>query len=286
MTKTLQIAAAFICVFVDTGFAIRHAQSAEPAPQLQPGEPLPFAERRPSRLGMSRISDRVPLAPSRIDFLPIILREAAANSLPPAIVDAVVSVESSYDPAVIGSVGEIGLMQVRPSTAAMMGFKGTTAELSDPETNIRYGVRYLTQAWRLAGGDFCRTLMKYRAGHGSEQMSALSAEYCRRARLHVAAVWGRLEENSDSAADVSAASRATDSDGLKHAASRAVSPVRPSFTQPTVLHTSRSLIAASRAQSTEAWARSSGRARSQAFWAAHEAQKRALKQKLVSISMM
>jgi len=30
--------------------------------------------------------------------------------------------------------------------------------------------------------------MKYRAGHGSETMSALSVEYCRRARLHLASV--------------------------------------------------------------------------------------------------
>jgi soluble lytic murein transglycosylase-like protein len=87
----------------------------------------------------------------------------------------------------VGSVGEIGLMQVRPETAAMLGFKGDLTELAKPDVNIHYGVTYLSQAWRLANGDLCRALMKYRAGHGEEMMSALSATYCGRARAHLAA---------------------------------------------------------------------------------------------------
>jgi hypothetical protein len=124
----------------------------------------------------------------RSAYLPVITQEAAANGIPPALVDAVVRIESRYDPAAVGSVGEIGLMQVRPKTAALLGFQGTLAELAQPQTNLRYGVGYLAKAWRLASGDLCRTLMKYRAGHGSETMSALSVEYCRRARLHLASV--------------------------------------------------------------------------------------------------
>jgi Transglycosylase SLT domain len=124
----------------------------------------------------------------RSTYLPAIAHEAAANGIPPALVDAVVRIESRYDPAAVGSVGEIGLMQVRPKTAELLGFQGTSADLAQPQTNLRYGVGYLARAWRLASGDLCRTLMKYRAGHGSETMSALSVEYCRRARLHLASV--------------------------------------------------------------------------------------------------
>jgi hypothetical protein len=91
-------------------------------------------------------------------------------------------------PTAVGSIGEIGLMQVRPKTAALLGFEGSSAELAEPKTNLRYGVGYLAKAWRLAEGDLCRALMKYRAGHGSNRMSALSIEYCRRARQHLAAV--------------------------------------------------------------------------------------------------
>jgi hypothetical protein len=286
MTKTLQIAAAFICVFLDISSAVLYAQSAEPAHKPQPCVALPSAKRGLSQPSMAHISDREPCAPSRSGFLPIILREAEANGLPPAIADAVVRVESAYDPTAVGSVGEIGLMQVRPSTAATMGFKGTPAELADPETNIRYGVRYLTQAWRLAGGDFCRTLMKYRAGHGSEQMSALSAEYCRKARLHVAVVWEDREENGDPAAVLMNARQTATRHELERGTSDVVPPDRPLAARSTVLRPSHSLIAASRDQSADAWERSSGRTRSQAFWAAHVARKNALKRQLVPISMM
>ncbi|MGH6794799.1 MAG: lytic transglycosylase domain-containing protein [Methylocella sp.] len=116
----------------------------------------------------------------------LIKREAAQNGLPSDIADAVAAIESGYDPGAIGAAGEIGLMQVRPGTAAMLGFTGDLAELARPDVNIHYGVTYLGQAWRLANGDLCRALMKYRAGHGEEFMSALSMTYCGRARAHLA----------------------------------------------------------------------------------------------------
>nr|WP_148210582.1 transglycosylase SLT domain-containing protein [Beijerinckia indica] len=117
----------------------------------------------------------------------LILSEARKNGLPPEIADAVVAIESGYDPSVIGGVGEIGLMQVRPETAAMLGFRGSTMELARPEVNLRYGALYLGRAWQLANGDLCRALMKYRAGHGEEIMTPLSQSYCQRAKAHLAA---------------------------------------------------------------------------------------------------
>jgi hypothetical protein len=128
----------------------------------------------------------------RSRFLPLIAREAAGTGLPVAVADAVARIESGYDPTVVGSVGEVGLMQVRPTTAAMLGFRGTVAELASPEINVRYGVRYLAEAWRRADGDLCRALMKYRAGHGSEVMSPLSQLYCARAQAILADSDARL----------------------------------------------------------------------------------------------
>jgi soluble lytic murein transglycosylase-like protein len=115
-------------------------------------------------------------------------QEVRKTGLPADVADAVVQVESNYDPSVIGGVGEIGLMQIRPGTAAMLGFRGSTEELAKPEINIHYGVAYLSKAWRLANGDLCRTLMKYRAGHGQEVMTPRSVNYCNRARKHLAAL--------------------------------------------------------------------------------------------------
>ncbi len=123
----------------------------------------------------------------RNEYRAIVEREALAFGVPPSLVDAVMSVESRYNPASIGMDGEIGLMQIMPPTARMLGFTGTLGELAAPEINVHYGVKYLAGAWRLAGGDLCTAAMKYRAGHGETRFSVLSVEYCNRVRNHLAA---------------------------------------------------------------------------------------------------
>jgi hypothetical protein len=123
----------------------------------------------------------------RDEYRPLVERESRANGLPPALVDAVMAVESRYNPAVIGMDGEIGLMQVLPATARMLGFTGTEAQLAVPEINIHYAAKYLAGAWRLAGEDLCTATMKYRAGHGETRFSWRSVDYCVRVRNHLAA---------------------------------------------------------------------------------------------------
>jgi len=125
-------------------------------------------------------------------YLDIFEQRAREHIVPAELVDAVAFVESAYDPSAIGQAGEIGIMQVMPSTAAMLGFQGNRAQLADADTNIRYGVQYLAGAVRQGGGDLCRALMKYRAGYGEEGMSARSVEYCRRVRDHLAALGSPL----------------------------------------------------------------------------------------------
>lgn len=68
----------------------------------------------------------------------------------PVLVMSIIQTESSFNPEMIGGVGEIGLMQIRPATAEWMAGKvgirwsGEKA-LLDPLYNIRIGVAYL--AW-------------------------------------------------------------------------------------------------------------------------------------------
>ena len=128
----------------------------------------------------------------RREYLDLVTRAAEQAGLPPAVADSVAHVESRYNPSAFGGVGEIGLMQVRPETAAMLGHAGGVSALFVPEVNVRYGVMYLARAWQLADGDLCRALMKYRAGWGEERISPLSAEYCRRAREHLASIGSPL----------------------------------------------------------------------------------------------
>jgi soluble lytic murein transglycosylase-like protein len=114
--------------------------------------------------------------------------EADKLGLPPAMADAVMRVESAYNPTARGKDGEYGLMQIMPPTARMLGLEGPIENLAEPETNIRLGVKYLAGAWRLANGDICTAAMKYRAGHGEKRFSVLSVRYCERVRTHLASI--------------------------------------------------------------------------------------------------
>ncbi|RVC81535.1 lytic transglycosylase domain-containing protein [Mesorhizobium sp. M4A.F.Ca.ET.022.05.2.1] len=108
--------------------------------------------------------------------------QASIYGLEPVLAHAVMEIESGFDPQARGADGEVGLMQVMPATARMLGFRGSLDELSLPATNIALGVEYLALANKLAAGDLCTTVMKYRAGHNENRFSALSVRYCERAR--------------------------------------------------------------------------------------------------------
>ena len=141
-------------------------------------------------------TDTRPSCSTFSNFCDLIIREARRTGLDPALIDAVMAIESNYQVNTMGAAGEIGLMQVLPSTAKLLGFRGDDSELVEAATNIRLGATYLAGAWNLAHGDLCRSLMKYRAGHGEERMTALSIEYCRRVREHLAHQNHRLAEAS------------------------------------------------------------------------------------------
>jgi soluble lytic murein transglycosylase-like protein len=112
---------------------------------------------------------------------------AILRGIPFELADAVMAVESGYNPAARGDAGEIGLMQVMPPTAALMDPKITPAALAKPQTNIALGTRYLADAWRLADKGICTTVMKYRAGHNETRFSVKSVNYCMAVRRHMAA---------------------------------------------------------------------------------------------------
>lgn len=112
----------------------------------------------------------------------IIRRYAKANGVPYALARAVVQVESNFRASARGKVGEVGLMQIRKATARGEGFRGSTKALYAPETNIKYGMRYLGKAYRLGGRSTCGAILKYNAGHGAKRMNPISRRYCTKVR--------------------------------------------------------------------------------------------------------
>ena len=121
-------------------------------------------------------------APAGSDGLKaLVARHAAANGVPFSLADAIVRVESRYNPRA-AHAGNYGLMQIRHQTARGMGYSGGAGGLLDADTNARYAMKYLAMAYRAAGGDTCRTIMKYQSGHMAVRMSGANRTYCAKVR--------------------------------------------------------------------------------------------------------
>ena len=118
-------------------------------------------------------------------YMAIVKRYAMLNGVPISLAHAVVAIESNYKPYSRGKAGEVGLMQIKPATAKLMGYSGSITGLFDPETNIKYGMKYLAKARRLGDGTTCGTILKYNAGHAAKRMNPISRNYCRKVKRHI-----------------------------------------------------------------------------------------------------
>jgi soluble lytic murein transglycosylase-like protein len=99
----------------------------------------------------------------------LIVREAAANGLPPALVYGVIRQESLFQPSVRSGAGATGLMQVMPGTGRYLlrqESRRGRPDLKDPEVNVRLGARYLAMMLRAFDGDRIAALAGYNAGPG------------------------------------------------------------------------------------------------------------------------
>lgn len=115
------------------------------------------------------IRNRVGGHPNVARFTPLIEQHARAQRLDPALVKAVVAVESAFDPGAVSPKGAIGLMQVIPATAERYGLaadrKWTVEQrLLDPATNVRIGTRYLADLLKRFDNDVTLALAGYNAG--------------------------------------------------------------------------------------------------------------------------
>ena len=91
-------------------------------------------------------------------------RAAREASLDPALVHAVIHVESRYDPAARSPKGALGLMQVLPATAARYGVADVTRSVS---VNLSVGTRYLRDLLNLFGDRVDLALAAYNAGENA-----------------------------------------------------------------------------------------------------------------------
>ena len=77
-----------------------------------------------------------------------IIEQSTKYGFDPVFLMAVIENESSFNPEIVGSAGEIGLMQITPQTAEWISkkydlpWKGARS-LKNPATNIRIGAAYM-----------------------------------------------------------------------------------------------------------------------------------------------
>jgi soluble lytic murein transglycosylase len=107
-----------------------------------------------------------------LEYEHIIRGHAANHGLDPALVAAVVYVESRFDPNATSAAGAIGLMQLLPETARGIalrtgGDRFVVADLRDPEINVRYGSWYLDHLRTTYDDDMSLALAAYHAGPGN-----------------------------------------------------------------------------------------------------------------------
>lgn len=85
---------------------------------------------------------------------------AAANNIDAALIRAVISAESGYNPSAVSRKGAVGLMQLMPETAS----RYNVANSRDPEQNIHGGARYLRDLLQMFNYDVRLAIAAYNAG--------------------------------------------------------------------------------------------------------------------------
>ncbi len=99
---------------------------------------------------------------NRRTYTPLIEKIARRVGLESALVHAVVTAESAYDPAAVSRAGAVGLMQLMPATAARYGVR----DRRDPAQNVEGGTRYLRDLL-LQFRDVTLALAAYNAGENA-----------------------------------------------------------------------------------------------------------------------
>ncbi len=140
----------FSNVGVSTGKKLRKVQSGSVSRSA-------FAKSQPAAAPVETAPTPDTLTPSYSDII-----KAACNrhGVDPALVQALVKVESGFNPYALSRTGAMGLMQLMPQTAEDMNVTNTF----NPHENIDGGVRYLRYLIDRYEGNLALALAAYNSG--------------------------------------------------------------------------------------------------------------------------
>ncbi len=111
------------------------------------------------------ISKKLPEISRKLPFDKEVLSAAAETEMEPALIHAIMTVESNHNLHARSKRGAYGLMQLMPETARR--FK--VLDKKDPKQNILAGAKYLRELLNLYKGDLKLALAAYNAGPAAVQ---------------------------------------------------------------------------------------------------------------------
>ncbi len=129
-----------------------------------------------------------------------IQREAERHGVDPALVHAIIEVESAWNPRARSRKGALGLMQLVPDTAARFGVR----DVFDPRQNVTGGVRYLRWLLDRFDNNLEMALAGYNAGENAVQRAGGIPPY-RETRQYIARLqerYGKLAAGNGSAGTI------------------------------------------------------------------------------------
>jgi soluble lytic murein transglycosylase-like protein len=155
-------------------FKGRSSADAPPAPRADILEPRALKD--------SPLYRRLVAHPNVARFEGLIETHAKRANVDPALVKAVIAVESAFDPAAISGKGAVGLMQVMPQTGERYGIaadarRSVVQKLLDPATNVRVGTRHLADLLARYANDLALALAAYNAGEQAVERYARVPPY-------------------------------------------------------------------------------------------------------------
>jgi len=123
--------------------------------EMTPGEPTAISDGTPS-------GRTLPLQAGK-RYAEMITKVAREAKVEPALLHAVIAVESAYNPQAKSAKGATGLMQLMPDTAKRYG----VTDLLNPLENLRGGARYLRDLLAMFNNNLKLVLAAYNAGEGA-----------------------------------------------------------------------------------------------------------------------
>ena len=124
-------------------------------------------------------------------YADIIAQVAREHQMDPALIHAVVAVESAYNPRARSRAGATGLMQLMPDTARRYG----VSDRLNPLENVRGGTRYLRDLLAMFNNNMRLAIAAYNAGEGAVMRSGNRIPPYAETRAYVPRVLQHYERN-------------------------------------------------------------------------------------------